>query len=909
MADSSKKPTRPRRAAPLHDPSRGDPARPTPQPVVGTGAKTDAEPFDFAHLTRRHQEAAQRTGRRRRRSRLIVAGAIVLFCAAVGGGVMLWLGRQEPLVLKPIDDQAIDELGTLEFTVTVQGQGKRAGKLKYTLEGAPNGAQIDPETGRFTWRPTEQQGPGRYEMTVQVAASAASAIPARQRFAVLVREVAQPPVLEPIDEKTVEAGGTVAFRLRAEDPDIPSGPVRFSLGPGAPPGARIDPLSGQFEWTPRDAKPGEVYQFTVHARKAGTGGPTAEGVFRVRVEGGTGVSPVARQPAAEDPNAAEDRFVLKPWDKGAEVDEGAEVDKGAEVVVPSDALPQPPRETADASAQAQGDEIILELYRKNKLLSKTEYPKLRKVFADRFEDQHAEGLRQVFGEKGDELRQWLDAHAEIKEEFYLAIDPEHDNVPKVLGLLKELQHRFPKAIESYANLAIAVAVVWDDQRGAIHRSPRQQHGSLQPDGEVGAVENFQYFLDTENVMQGRAQFLPWEFLVHVVNHSTPLEERQWALQAYLPKRVMFGKCYGDVPYDEGMLKGANPRLQGRPHTLPNILQYGGVCAVQADFAARVGKSLGVPAFSVSGVSRFGENHAWVMWVELGAVTRTGFTFSLESHGRFRGDRYYVGNLNDPHTSQPTTDRQVELRLHTVGMDPIAKRQADLVMRAYPMLRQRTEMDTVKQLALLSRVIDFSPGNQQAWIALAKMSREGQITKANGKLMVRLLDRLFTTFANLPDFTWVVFDDLVSFQDVPKQRAALFGRLAALYEQAKRPDLSCEARLKFAEYLVADKRLDEAIQCLATAILLFPEEGNFVPKMLDKLEGLCQRQARSQEHLVGFYQQFLPKIPQHRDSRPSRYCVQMYQRGIQRFQEAGMPQLAQTYQAQLALLQAQRGEKQ
>jgi len=901
MTDSSRPPKRRLRAVRLEHPGGGDPVRPTLPPVAGTGAEADAEPFDFAHLTRRHQEAAQRVGRRRKRSPLIVAGAVVLCCGVVGGGIILWSGRNEPLVLKPIDDQAIDELGMLEFTVAVRSPGRKTGELKYTLEGPPEGAHIDPETGRFTWRPTEQQGPGRYEMTVQVAASAANTIPARQRFAVLVREVAQPPVLEPIGEKTVEAGGTLAIQLRAEDPDVPSGPVRLFLGPGAPPGARIDPLSGQFEWTARDAKPGEVYQITVHARKAAAGGPTAEGVFRVRVAGpaqrATGVTPVPP-----------DRLVLEPRDKGADVDNGAKVDKGAEVVVPSDALPQPPRKTTEASARAQGDEIILELYRKNKLLSKPEYPKLRKVFADRFEDRHAEEIRQVFGEKGDELRQWLDAHADIKEEFYLAIDPEHDNVPKVLGLLKELQHRFPKRIESYANLAIAVAVVWDDQRGAVHRSPRQQHGSLQPDGEVGAVENFQYFLDMENVMQGRAQLLPWEFLVHMVNHSTPLEERQWALQAYLPKRVMFGKCYSDVPYDEGMLKGANPRLQGRPHTLPNILQYGGVCAVQADFAARVGKSIGVPALSVSGVSRFGENHAWVMWVELGAVTRTGFTFSLESHGRFRGDRYYVGNLNDPHTGQPTTDRQVELRLHTVGMDPIAKRQADLVMRAYAMLRQRTEMDTVKQLSLLGRVIDFSPGNEPAWIALAKMSREGQITKAHGKLMVRVLDRLFATFANLPDFTWVVFDDLVAFQDVPKQRAALFGRLAALYEQAKRPDLSCEARLKFAEYLVADKRLDEAIQCLATAILLFPEEGNFVPRMLDKLEGLCQGQTRSQEQLVSFYQQFLPKIPQYRDSRPSRYCMQMYERGIQRFQEAGVPQLAQTYQAQLVLLQAQRGGK-
>jgi hypothetical protein len=910
----------------------------------------------------------------------------VLACAVIGAAAAYWFSRKEPLHLQPVGDHVIDELSTLQFTVEVDDAGRRTGRLTYTLHDAPEGARIDAETGKFIWRPTERQGPGRYEMTVRVEASGTKGTAAQQRFAVLVREVKQPPVLEPIAEKTVGVEGTLAFQVRAEDPDVPSQPVRFRLGPGAPPGARIDPLSGRFQWTPRDAKPGEIYAITVHVQKAGAGGPAAEAVFRVRVEGPAAV-------AMEDPDVPIDEFVRRFRGEGTEVlvsqqpcshpplsgklrvlsiagqrvgvfgygtSQAAQRDAAALtaedlepyakslpgqtsaylfrhdrliafyvggdasllnllggqlgrplLVKTVDVVPRP-QETrpaaAEAAEQAAGDEIILKLYRKNKLLSKAEYPTLRKVFAERFENRHREQIRQVFGEKDGELQQWLDDHVAIKEELYLAIDPDHDDVPKVLALLKELKDRFPEKIESYANLAIAVAVVWDDPRRAVHQSPLGQHGSVAPAGELGAIENFQYFLDTENVMQGRAQFLPWEFLVHMVNHRTPLAERQWALQDYLPKRVNFGKCYADVPYDDGMLKGSEPRLKGKPHTLPNILRYGGVCSVRADFAARVGKSIGVPAMSVSGKSRFGENHAWVMWVELGPVTRTGLTFSLESYGRFRGDRYYVGTLNDPHTGERTTDRQLELRLHTVGMDPIAKRQADLVMRCYPMLRERAEMDVPQQLKFLSRVIDFSPGNEEAWIALAKMSREGRITKANSKPMIRMLDRLFTTFANLPDFTWVVFDDLVSFQDIPKQRAALFGRLAALYERAGRPDLSCEARLKFAEYLLADQRRDEAIQCLTAAILLFPEEGNFVPKMLDKLEELCRQQKGGPAHLVNFYQQFLPKIPRSRESRPSRYCMEMYRRGIQRFQEAGMQQLAQAYQAQLALLQAARGDK-
>ena len=989
MADSSDRPQRPSRAVPP-DPTgaAGRPA-PPPQPPQAPPGPEGGESFDFGRLARSHEDLLIEASRRHgRQSPLVIAVPVVLALVVIGLGLALLLGGgKKPLVLEPIDDQVVDELDTLEFPVEVRDAGKAAGRLEYTLDGAPEGARIDPSTGAFTWCPSEEQGPDRYEMIVRVAAPGTRTIPTRQRFAVDVGEVQQPPVLEPIEEQAVEPGGTLAFRVRAEDPDVPAYSIRFRLGPGAPPGAQIHPASGQFEWTPQDAEPGQAHEITVLAAKDVDGGLTANRAFRVRIE-----TPADMVP--EDPDQAIDRLVgdlrseevevavsnealshpplsgklrllsidgkrvgvfgyataraaasdaqglspddLEPFAKSAAEPSPAYLFQGGRLIafyVGRDAnllnlldarLGRPavvktfeatmpaektPEEVAKADEEADrdaGDAIILELDKKNKLLSKTEYTTLRKVFAERFEREHREAIEKAFGGPEEEIRRWLDEHADVKEEFYLAIHPEHDNVVQAMTLFKEMKDRFPEKFEPYANLAIAVAVVWDVPEKGIHHSPYRQHQSLLPQGEVGAVENFQYLLDAEEVMQGRAQFLPWEFLVHMVNHRTPLNERHWALMMYLPKRSMFGKCYDDVPYDDGMLQGSPPKLEGKVHTLPNIVRFGGVCSCRADFAARVGKSIGVPAFSVSGESRFGEGHGWVMWVELGQITRTGFTFTLESHGRFRYDHYYKGNLHDPQTGEPTTDRDVERRLHAVGMDPLAKRHADLVMRAYPMLRERTEMDTTKQLQFLSRVIDLSPGNEEAWIALAKMSREGQITKTNSKPMMRVLEGLFTTFARLPDFTWVVFDDLVSSQDLPRQRAALFGRLAGLYEQAGRPDLSCEARLKYAEYLVEDERQDDAIRGLAAGILLFPQEGNFVPKMLDRLEGLCKEQRDAKKHLAPFYQQFLPAISPKRGSRPSNYCMEMYQRGIQRFREAGLDDLAQAYQAQLAVLQAQRG---
>ena len=172
-----------------------------------------------------------------------------------------------------------------------------------------------------------------------------------------------------------------------------------------------------------------------------------------------------------------------------------------------------------------GDQVLLDLYQAHKILAKPEYAKIRHVFAKRFEAAHDGDIRGAFGEPASAFRQWLDKQREIKEEFFLAIDPEHDDLPRALSLFKELHARFPDKFAEYANLAIAVAVVWDKEQGAIHGSPSDR--AIMPEGQMGAVDNFEYYTGMEAALQGRIRYLPWEFLIHVVNHRTTLPERKW----------------------------------------------------------------------------------------------------------------------------------------------------------------------------------------------------------------------------------------------------------------------------------------------------------------------------------------------------------------------------------------------
>ncbi|MDY0124848.1 MAG: Ig-like domain-containing protein [Anaerolineaceae bacterium] len=161
-----------------------------------------------------------------------------------------------PPVLGEIADQTVDEHETLEFTATASDGDDPEQELVFSLDGAPTGAVIDPETGEFSWTPTEAQGPGIYTFSVLVS----DGIEYDYQFVtVTVNEVNVAPVLEPIGNKIGYPEFELTFTAHATDADIPVNPLTFSLD-GAPEGAVIDPSSGVFSWTPSET--GE-YTFTV----------------------------------------------------------------------------------------------------------------------------------------------------------------------------------------------------------------------------------------------------------------------------------------------------------------------------------------------------------------------------------------------------------------------------------------------------------------------------------------------------------------------------------------------------------------------------------------------------------------------------------------------------------------------
>jgi VCBS repeat-containing protein len=72
-------------------------------------------------------------------------------------------------VLDALADQTVEQGSKLRVIVTATDVDGRGDKLTFSLaDGAPAGATINARTGEFKWTPSAQQGPGVYEITVNV---------------------------------------------------------------------------------------------------------------------------------------------------------------------------------------------------------------------------------------------------------------------------------------------------------------------------------------------------------------------------------------------------------------------------------------------------------------------------------------------------------------------------------------------------------------------------------------------------------------------------------------------------------------------------------------------------------------------------------------------------------------------
>src|SRR5262245_4751727 len=521
-----------------------------------------------------------------------------------------------------------------------------------------------------------------------------------------------------------------------------------------------------------------------------------------------------------------------------------------------------------ADTPGADDDAIVQLHKSGALYDKNQYKTVRAAFAKLFEAKHAETIKEAYGEDYAAFTQWLDAHADLKQNFYTALDGRYDKIDKALSLFRDIWKKSPAELEKHPDLGIAVAIVWDDPRAVYdYRHHQVRTKSKLPDGLVDGLANFQYMVDNDKVTEGRCRYMPWEFLVFVIDHRTPLEERKWAQQFYQKRRTS-KSWHKAVPYDHALLKGGRtkdsglrPKLAGRDYTLSNIYKYGGVCAQQADFAARVGKSVGIPAVFCGGESSYRGLHAWWMYVTIQKANADTFQFTLNSDGRYVGfekDAFYTGQVTDPQTGKTLLDRDMERRLTLAGRDRAGKRQASLLMRAYPWLAEKLEWDVKQRVTFLDKCLHVCPRYDETWLEFVKLVKAGDLPADQKNTIRQHVTSALANFKDHPDFLERLFTDLLVVLD-PAEQVRLQQQAVAQFEKAGRADLSCAARLQITDALIAQKKWQAAADGLTTTITRFPTERRYVPKMTLKMQEVSGQLKGGNDKLAKLYVDLVPKL--------------------------------------------------
>lgn len=183
------------------------------------------------------------------------AGVLYFMTNATPHGANVIPPNQSLPQLPALSNRNINEGTLLTFTNLATDADLPAQMLTYSLDsGAPAGASINSINGVFRWTPAESQGGAGYTITIRVSDNGSPAYTASRTFTVSVNKINSPPTLLPLPSRTLPENTSIAFAAEASDSDLPVQNLTFSLDAGAPEGAAIDPVTGQFSWTPTEAQ-------------------------------------------------------------------------------------------------------------------------------------------------------------------------------------------------------------------------------------------------------------------------------------------------------------------------------------------------------------------------------------------------------------------------------------------------------------------------------------------------------------------------------------------------------------------------------------------------------------------------------------------------------------------------------
>ncbi len=249
-----------------------------------------------------------------------------------------------------------------------------------------------------------------------------------------------------------------------------------------------------------------------------------------------------------------------------------------------------------------------------------------------------------------ELKTWLLGQPEFSGDFFALLSPV-DYLPKVLSLLNELHQRDAARFARYANLALAIAVVYD-----VPAPPDWPHGQVTaisfPRKLPAAADAFDWWIRQDQLDRSylRLASLRAEDLKFVVDAAAPFDELEWSQKNVDLPLSQLATAYTMIRYRTDRATKETYIWPDGTYRLTDIQRQGGICVDQAYFASQVGKARGVPTLLFRGEGQDGR-HAWFGYLD------GNQQWQLDA-GRFGEQRFVTGYARDPQTWKEISDHEL-----------------------------------------------------------------------------------------------------------------------------------------------------------------------------------------------------------------------------------------------------------
>ena len=414
------------------------------------------------------------------------------------------------------------------------------------------------------------------------------------------------------------------------------------------------------------------------------------------------------------------------------------------------------------------------------------------------------------------------AHPKFARTLALLIEPESEDLAKMLRVARLLIVERSEIVERLPELAAAIAVV-DDAPVVMQINENLAQG-------CGPLATFDHFVANEKKMLFGLKNIAPELLIYMVDVAAAQIEMDWALRTYAGNRAV-GELYDKIEYDfDHLEKGRQKKVSVAGWNLQNILRYGGVCADQAYFASTVGKSIGVPCVFTTATDGV-LSHAWI-----GFVGKSGNRPMWIEVGRYGGYQSVEGFIRDPQTGNLISNTQMPMLL-TYGMESLSDRLSSAGLRiaagrllrgsvdskADPKVATPPSAETIEQvLALIHVAVEACLTDARSWEVVALAAKSGAMTTQQKQQWSA--DILTLCGDSYPEFAWRTISPMInSISDVERRQEALDSALAIFNS---RGDLAGQILLQQATLYKSQGDPLAAGRCYETILNRYANDGPF-----------------------------------------------------------------------------------